>query len=126
MFEDIGNRRRIEAGVVGIQNSPDQRHRQRTFQCFRNVGRNQRNRVALADTTPQTAIERAIKATADWSTLPPDAYLQGEAVMRLENRIPFRGWRMSSYTTYASVREKVNGVLALEVMGPSQMYVAPS
>ncbi|KKK58133.1 hypothetical protein LCGC14_3047500, partial [marine sediment metagenome] len=44
-------------------------------------------------------------------------YLQGEAVMRLENRIPFRGWRMSSYTTYASVREKVNGVLALEVMG---------
>tara|TARA_R110002110_G_scaffold40156_9_gene128699 strand:- start:2106 stop:3863 length:1758 start_codon:yes stop_codon:yes gene_type:complete len=72
---------------------------------------------ALADTTPQTAIERAIKATADWSTLPPDAYLQGEAVMRLESKIPFRGWRMASFTTYASVREKVNGMLALEVMG---------
>jgi two-component system C4-dicarboxylate transport sensor histidine kinase DctB len=37
--------------------------------------------------------------------------------MRLENRIPFRGWRMISYTTYESVRERVNGVLALEVMG---------
>jgi two-component system C4-dicarboxylate transport sensor histidine kinase DctB len=37
--------------------------------------------------------------------------------MRLENRIPFRGWRMTSYTTYASVRERVNGVLALEIMG---------
>jgi two-component system C4-dicarboxylate transport sensor histidine kinase DctB len=72
---------------------------------------------ALSDTTPQTAIERAIKATADWTALPPDAYLQGEAVMRLETRIPFRGWRMVSYTTYASVRERVNGVLALEVMG---------
>ncbi|MDF1727247.1 MAG: ATP-binding protein [Sulfitobacter sp.] len=72
---------------------------------------------ALADTTPQTAIERAIKATADWTALPPDAYLQGEAVMRLESRIPFRGWRMISYTTYESVRERVNGVLALEVMG---------
>jgi two-component system C4-dicarboxylate transport sensor histidine kinase DctB len=71
----------------------------------------------LAKTTPQTAIERAIKATADWTALPPDAYLQGEAVMRLENKIPFRGWRMTSYTTYASVRERVNGVLALEVMG---------
>ena len=72
---------------------------------------------ALANDTPQSAIERAIKATADWTALPPDAYLQGEAVMRLENRIPFRGWRMTSYTTYASVREKVNGFLALEVMG---------
>ncbi len=72
---------------------------------------------ALADQDPQSAIERAIQATADWSALPPDAYLQGEAVMRLESRIPFRGWRMVSYTTYASVRERVNGVLALEVMG---------
>ena len=72
---------------------------------------------ALANHTPQTAIERAIQATADWTALPPDAYLQGEAVMRLENRIPFRGWRMISYTTYESVRERVNGVLALEVMG---------
>lgn len=72
---------------------------------------------ALSNQTPQSAIERAIKATADWTALPPDAYLQGEAVMRLTSRIPFRGWRITSYTTYASVREKVNGVLALEVMG---------
>ena len=72
---------------------------------------------ALANQPARTAIERAIKATADWTALPPDAYLQGEAVMRLENKIPFRGWRMTSYTTYASVRERVNGVLALEVMG---------
>ncbi len=72
---------------------------------------------ALSNQTPQSAIERAIKATADWTALPPDAYLQGEAVMRLSSRIPFRGWRLTSYTTYASVREKVNGVLALEVMG---------
>lgn len=72
---------------------------------------------ALATDPPQTAIERAIKATADWTVLPPDAYLQGEAVMRLEARVPFRGWRMASFTTYASVRERVNGVLALEVMG---------
>ncbi|WP_299030573.1 ATP-binding protein [uncultured Sulfitobacter sp.] len=72
---------------------------------------------ALANQTPQGAIERAIQATADWTALPPDAYLQGEAVMRLDARVNFRGWRMVSYTTYASVRERVNGVLALEVMG---------
>ncbi|WP_415403033.1 sensor histidine kinase [Tateyamaria sp. SN3-11] len=72
---------------------------------------------ALARQTPQSAIERAIRATADWTALPADAYLQGEGVMRLETRIAFRGWRMTSFTTYASVRERVNGVLALEIMG---------
>lgn len=72
---------------------------------------------ALSRETPQSAIERAIRATADWTALPPDAYVLGEGVMRMETRIPFRGWRMASFTTYASVREKVNGVLALEIMG---------
>ena len=72
---------------------------------------------ALARHTPQNAIERAIQATADWTNLPPDTYIQGEAVMRMETRIPFRGWKMTSFTTYASIRERVNGVLALEIMG---------
>lgn len=66
---------------------------------------------------PRNAIERAIRATADWTALPADAYLRGEAVMRTSTRIPFRGWRMISFSTYESVRERVNGVLALEIMG---------
>ena len=72
---------------------------------------------ALQLQDPQGAIERAIRATADWTALSPDAYVKGEAVMRIENRIPFRGWRMTSFTTYESIRERVNGVLALEIMG---------
>lgn len=72
---------------------------------------------ALQRQTPQGAIQRAIRVTSDWTALPADAYLQGEAVMRMESRIPFRGWQMTSYTTYASIRERVNGVLALEIMG---------
>lgn len=72
---------------------------------------------ALRRQTPQNAIEKALRATTDWSALPPDAYIQGEAVMRTESRIPFRGWRMTSFTTYSSIRERVNGVLALEIMG---------
>ncbi|MEQ6203302.1 ATP-binding protein [Sulfitobacter sp. HNIBRBA2951] len=79
--------------------------------------RGQTEKQALAMQTPQNAIERAIQATSDWGALPPDAYLQGEAVMRLDAKINFRGWQIASYTTYASVRERVNGVLALEVMG---------
>jgi len=72
---------------------------------------------AMLRQPPQGAIQRAIRATTDWTALPPDAYLQGEAVMRMETRIPFRGWQMTSFTTYASIREKVNSVLALEIMG---------
>ncbi|MBS8226639.1 sensor histidine kinase [Vannielia litorea] len=72
---------------------------------------------ALAEQDAPSAIERAIEATADWSFIPPDAYLFGEAVMRTDGRIPFQGWRMTSFTAYSSVRERVNGVLALEIMG---------
>ncbi len=74
--------------------------------------------AALAREPANSAILRALQATADWSTaLPPDAYLEGEAVMRVQGRVAFRGWRIASFTTYASVRDKVNGVLALEIMG---------
>ena len=72
---------------------------------------------ALARQSAPSAIERAIRATQGWAALPADAYLRGEAVLRSEMRVPHQGWRMVSYTTYTSVRERVNGILALEVMG---------
>jgi two-component system C4-dicarboxylate transport sensor histidine kinase DctB len=72
---------------------------------------------ALAARSAPSAIQRAVRATADWTALPADAYVQGEAVMRQEARIGFQGWRMTSFTTYAGVRERVNGVIALEIMG---------
>ncbi|PJE25717.1 two-component system, NtrC family, C4-dicarboxylate transport sensor histidine kinase DctB [Pseudooceanicola antarcticus] len=71
---------------------------------------------AVARETPASAIERALFATTDWTT-DVDGYLEGEAVMRVASRIPFRGWQVVSYTSYQSVRERVNGVLALEIMG---------
>lgn len=71
---------------------------------------------ALEARSAPTAIQRAIQATTDWTSLPPDAYVLGEAVMRNESRILFRGWHMVSFTTYSSIREKVNAVLALEIM----------
>jgi len=72
---------------------------------------------ALARTDAPSAIDRALQASADWVQNPPDAYLRGEAVMRTEARVPFRGWRMVTFTAYDSVRERVNGILALEIMG---------
>ncbi len=72
---------------------------------------------ALAAREATTAIGRAIQATADWAQNPPDAYVAGQAVMKTEARVPFRGWRMMTFTLYDSVRERVNGILALEIMG---------
>jgi two-component system, NtrC family, C4-dicarboxylate transport sensor histidine kinase DctB len=71
---------------------------------------------ALRQNPAPTAIQRALQATADWGALPPDAYIRGDAVMRLDGRIPFQSWRITSFTTFASVRERVNTVLALEIM----------
>lgn len=71
---------------------------------------------ALAVRSAPSAIRRALQATTDWAQEPPDAYLRGEGVMRNETRIPFRGWRLVSFTRYDGVREGVNSVLALEIM----------
>lgn len=72
---------------------------------------------ALARRSVPSAIQRAIRATQDWVSLPIDAYLRGEAVLRRETRVSFQGWRMVTFTTYASARDRVNSILALEIMG---------
>ncbi|MDE0969282.1 MAG: ATP-binding protein [Octadecabacter sp.] len=72
---------------------------------------------ALALLEPQTAIERSLRGTPSWSALPIDAYLRGDGVIRQEMRVPFQGWRIVSFTTFQSVRERVNSILALEIMG---------
>ncbi len=72
---------------------------------------------ALNRESAPSAIDRALRLTQGWAALPADAYLQGEAVLRREVRVPHQGWQMVSFTTYASVRQQVNGILALEVMG---------
>jgi two-component system, NtrC family, C4-dicarboxylate transport sensor histidine kinase DctB len=72
---------------------------------------------ALARRDPPSAISKALEVTADWAQNPPDAYVRGEAVMKTDARVPFRGWRIVTFTAYDSVRERVNGVLALEIMG---------
>ncbi len=72
---------------------------------------------ALEREPAENAIARAVQLTSDWAVPAADAYFQGEAVMRTESRVPFRGWRIVSFTTYENVRERVNTVLAMEIMG---------
>lgn len=72
---------------------------------------------ALAILPAPSAIRSALRATVDWTTLPTGGLFRGDELLRLESRIHFHGWRMTSFTTYASVRQRVNGVLAIEIMG---------
>lgn len=63
------------------------------------------------------ALDQAISTARDFAQSRPDTYLRGVAVLRTDNRMTFRGWHMTSFTAYDSVREKVNGILAIEIMG---------
>ncbi|WP_259919558.1 ATP-binding protein [Jannaschia sp. M317] len=72
---------------------------------------------ALETMSVPTALQRALASTGAFGPDVEDGYFTGSALMQLEARVPFRGWRLVSFTSYESVRERVNGVLALIIMG---------
>jgi two-component system C4-dicarboxylate transport sensor histidine kinase DctB len=69
---------------------------------------------ALAALPVPSALRRAFGAGLGEPSAP---IMSGEALIRLEARVPFRGWRLVTFTSYDSVRERVNGVLALIITG---------
>ena len=81
---------------------------------------------AMAVAPAPSVIRQALRSAYDWTALPVDAYFDGDTVMRNEIRIPFQGWRMTSFTAYTSVRERVNGVLALQITALAIMLAAIS
>lgn len=64
----------------------------------------------------------AVPSTEDLPPNAADVYLRGAAMMREDVRVPFQGWRLVAFSTYGEVREQVNGVLALEVMGFALLF----
>lgn len=72
---------------------------------------------AMAVQSPAHAIEQGAQAKAAWDKLPTEAFFSGGDVLRRESDIRFQGWKMITFATYDSVRERVNGWLALEIMG---------
>ena len=43
-------------------------------------------------------------------------YVDGTALLRVETKIGFQGWKLSYFETLEGVRARVNGILALEIM----------
>ncbi|MCC6008161.1 MAG: sensor histidine kinase [Rhodobacteraceae bacterium] len=60
-------------------------------------------------------IERAL-ATRGGRNGESEAFLTSAATLRVEGRLPVQGWRLVYLTSSAPVRDRVNGVLALELM----------
>lgn len=79
--------------------------------------RNQTLEEALERQPIVNAIERAIRATGEWSNTVADAYLRGQPLYRVDATVPFQGWRMTYLTTFETVRARVNGIIALQITG---------
>ena len=79
---------------------------------------------ALMRIPASTAIERVRQITADLTGPSSESYIQGEAVMRVSEKVPFRGWQITSFSSYSSVRAKVNNLLVLELLGFALLITA--
>ena len=60
-------------------------------------------------------ILRSAPTISDLETLPVRAFLIKDTLLKLETKLKFTNWKLIYYTTYAPVREKVNGIIALEI-----------
>ena len=67
--------------------------------------------------TPENTLKRAYNATAEWTNLKEvDKYPNTQAAIRSNGAIPLMNWKISSFTNYSNVREKVNTILAFEIL----------
>jgi len=72
---------------------------------------------ALRAEAPTSVLNRAFHVAGDYFELNSSKYfVNGQAVMRTDMAIPFEGLRLSLFSNYASVRERVNAVIAIEIM----------
>ncbi|SDZ27992.1 two-component system, NtrC family, C4-dicarboxylate transport sensor histidine kinase DctB [Jannaschia faecimaris] len=79
--------------------------------------RGQQLDAAIDANSVPSALERALVTSGAFGANVNEGYFSGNALIQLETRVPFRGWRLVSFTSYESVRERVNGVLALIITG---------
>ena len=60
-------------------------------------------------------ILNSMQSFTQWEDLPAEAYLNKNTLLKLESNISEQNWKILYYSTYATVREKVNGIIALEI-----------
>ncbi len=78
---------------------------------------NQTLAEALSNQPVLSTMERALRATGEWSGSVADAYIRGQPLFRIDEKVPFQGWNIVYLASFESIRARVNGILALEIMG---------
>jgi len=78
---------------------------------------NQTLQEALSNQPVLTTMERALRATGEWSGSVADAYIRGQPLFRIDEKVPFQGWNIVYLASFESIRARVNGILALQIMG---------
>ena len=67
--------------------------------------------------TPENVIKRVYNLTAGWSSLKKnETYEIAPKTTRYTENIPLLNWNISSFINHTSVRERVNTILAFEIM----------
>ena len=67
--------------------------------------------------TPENTLKRAYNVTTQWTNLKEeDTHLNTQSAIRFNENIPMLNWNISSFTNHSSVREKVNTILAFEIL----------
>jgi two-component system, NtrC family, C4-dicarboxylate transport sensor histidine kinase DctB len=83
---------------------------------------NQTLSEALSNQPVLSTMERALRATGEWSGSVADAYIRGQPLFRIDAKVPFQGWNIVYLASYESIRARVNGILALEIMGYAMLF----
>jgi two-component system C4-dicarboxylate transport sensor histidine kinase DctB len=83
---------------------------------------NQTLSEALSNQPVLSTMERALRATGEWSGSVADAYIRGQPLFRIDEKVPFQGWNIVYLASYESIRARVNGILALEIMGYAMLF----
>ncbi len=69
-----------------------------------------------------STMERALRATGEWTGSVADAYIRGQPLFRIDEKVPFQGWNIIYLASYESIRARVNGILAMEIMGYAMLF----
>ncbi len=83
---------------------------------------NQTLSEALSNKPVLSTMERALRATGQWSGLVADAYIREQPLFRIDAKVPFQGWNIVYLASYENIRARVNGILAFEVMGYAMLF----
>ena len=83
---------------------------------------NQTLKEAFSNQPVLSTMERALRATGEWSGSVADAYIRGQPLFRVDEKVPFQGWNIVYLASFENIRTRVNAILSIEIMGYAMIF----